>query len=156
MSRLLAAVDNTPNVKGKAQVGKGAIKKGYHSKIIVPNTRLLSCSLDIDGAVKAYYPNANRWDYALEYNDEVFFLEFHPAETSSVSIVLKKLQWLKKWLEEEAPKIDALKSNTCTPYYWIGSGSFNIIRNSSQYRELAQKKLLPITSWNYNILKRDN
>lgn len=153
MSKLAVAIDHTPDVQGKALAGIGAIKGEFRCKIVVPNTWALSCSLDIDSAVKTLYPNANRWDYAVEYNDEVFFLEFHPAETSSVSIMLKKLEWLKMWLKEKAPEINALKSKTHNPYCWIGSGSFNIIKTSSQYRKLAAAGMLPKTQWNYSTLK---
>lgn len=153
MSKLALAIEQTPDVQGKAQAGIGAIKREYRVRIVVPDTRALLCSLDIDNAVKTLYPDANRWDYALEYNKEVFFLEFHPAETSAVSIMLKKLEWLKMWLRMKAPEIDALKSTSYNPYYWIGSGSFNIIKTSSQYRKLAEARLLPKKQWIYNTLK---
>lgn len=153
MSKLAQAIEKTPDIKGHAQVGKNAIKGEYRSKIVVPNTKLLTCSVDIDNAVATLYPNENRWDYAIEYNKEVFFIEFHPAETSSVTVVLKKLEWLKEWLKKKAPKIDELKSAEHYPYYWIGSGSFNILKTSAQYRRLTEARLLPKTQWNYKNIK---
>ena len=153
MSRLSNAIEKTPEVQGNGKIGMGAIKGEYRSKIIVPNTRLLTCTLDIDGSVKNLYPNDNRWDYALEYNDEVFFVEFHPAETSAVAKMLVKLEWLKGWLTTKAPKINELKTTTHNPYHWIGSGSFNIIKTSSQYRKLAVAGMIPRSQWNYNLLK---
>ncbi|TAK40761.1 MAG: hypothetical protein EPO28_09625 [Saprospiraceae bacterium] len=103
-------------------------------------------SLDIDGCLAAQkmYPNDNRWDYALEYEAEVYFIEVHSAYTSQVSTVLKKLQWLKDWLKEHAPEIIKLRAKK-QPYYWIQSGKFGILPHASQYREAAQASILPIS-----------
>ena len=147
MSRLQIAIDNTPDVRGEGKVGKAAIKNEYRSKIVVADPRKLTYSLDIDDAVKDLYTNANRWDYALEYNDEVFFIEFHPANTSEIKTMLEKLSWLKQWLNEHAPQIDALKSKSSTPYYWIATQGVHIASTSSHYRKLATQKLLPQSQW---------
>ena len=156
MQKLAIAIDNTPEIKGHAKVGKSAIKNEYRLKVVVPNPKLLTCSVDIDSAVHSLYPNANRWDYALEYGEDVFFLEFHPAETSEVGKVLAKLDWLKVWLKTKAPDIQKIATTNYMPYYWIGSGSFNILKTSSQYRRLATAHLLPKSEWNYNKLPRMN
>lgn len=154
MPRLSSAIEQTPDVRGHSKVGKSAIKKQYRSKVVVPDTRLLTCSLDIDSAVCALYPDANRWDYAVEYNDQVFFLEVHPVETSEIKTVLAKLAWLETWLKTKATEIDKLKATDYNPYYWIASGSYNILRTSSQYRNLATSHLLPQTEWNFNKIQK--
>ena len=89
------------------------------------------------------YPRGNRWDYALEYEAEVYFIEVHSAYTSEVSTVLKKLQWLKDWLQKQAPEIIKLRAKK-QPYYWIQSGKFGILPHASQYRKAAQASILPI------------
>lgn len=150
MSRLQTAIENTPDVQGNGKIGKTAIKNEYRSKIIVPIPRKLTYSLDIDEAVKNLYPEDSRWDYALEYDDEVYFLEFHPADTSQINIVLAKLSWLKQWLLSNAPKINELKSLKNYPFYWVATQSIHISPTSSQYRRLATNKLLPQKVWNFS------
>ena len=95
--------------------------------------------------VQGLYPNENRWDYAIDYNGEVFFFEVHTANTSEVSTVLKKLSWLKDWLVQKAPEINALKATTKTPFYWVQSNGYHILRNSCQERLVVQQGLKPIS-----------
>lgn len=152
MSKLQTAIENTLSVNGKGKIGKTAVKGEYRSKIIVPNPRQLTYSLDIDTALKEQYPTSHRWDYAIEYDDNVFFIEVHPANTSEIQIVLSKLAWLRQWLQREAPLIDKLKSIQKNPFYWIATQNIQILKSSSQYRNLAQQKLLPRNYWNYNTL----
>ena len=62
--------------------------------------------------------------------------------TSEVGVVLKKLQWLKDWLNNKAPNINRLKAQT--PYYWIQSNNFAIPKTSPQYKRITQAQLKPI------------
>ncbi len=123
------------------QSGLQALGK-YSQKIVVVDTSKCEGSIDIDACTTAIYPNANRWDYALAYDSKVYFVEVHSAETSEVSVVLRKLQWLKDWLNEKAPKVRELKAEQ--PYYWIQSGKFSILKNSPQAKTIAQSGLRPI------------
>ena len=79
------AIENTDEVKNGFCVGKQAIKSIDRSKVVAANNNKLQGSLDIDSQVKAVYPNEPRWDYALSYDDRIYFFEVHPAETSAQS-----------------------------------------------------------------------
>lgn len=88
------------------------------------------------------YCQDNRWDYAIDYNGEAYFVEVHSANTGEVSTVLMKLEWLKNWLLTSAPELNALKAKA--PYYWVQSNGYHILRNSSQERVVIQSGLKPI------------
>ena len=151
-SYLKIAVDKTEDVKGNFHMGLGALKSSDRQKIIVPNTRYILGSLDIDTSTKEKYPQKNRWDYAIEYNNETFFIEIHPGSTNQIPIVLAKLEWLKKWLTEKAPEIKVLKPKNKPPYHWIYTNRYAILPNSKYGKLLAQKQLVPVKQWNYSSL----
>ncbi len=92
--------------------------------------------MDIDSAVKDFYPEENRWDYAIGYDDKVCFVEVHPASTSEVETMLKKLSWLKQWLKNKAPKLSSIKK-TQEPYIWLSTKSMGILKTSSQFKKLS-------------------
>lgn len=134
------AINATPDVIGKYQRGLAALGC-YSIKIEVENPKLIDGSLDIDNAVKSLYPEDARWDYAVSYNGKVYFIEVHPAMTSEVTKILKKLAWLKLWLQQHAPLIDEIKSET--PYHWLQVSNCTILPTSPQYRRLAAAGLCP-------------
>ena len=137
------AVEQTPDVATGFQAGLGALGK-YRTRIQPTDERFLNGSIDIDSCTREKYPNENRWDYALGYNEVVYFIEVHSANTSEVSVVLKKQEWLKNWLNLKAPLINKLKKAQ-PAFYWISSNNFNILKSSPQYRRIAQAKLIPFT-----------
>ena len=139
------AVEATPDVANGYRIGLGALGQ-YSNKIHAAETRLLTGSVDIDTCTARKYPNANRWDYALAYRQKVYFVEVHSANTSQVSTVLRKLRWLKDWLNSCAPEINKLKAQR--PYYWIMSNNHQILRGSSQARQISQAGLKPISCLN--------
>ncbi len=133
------AIRATPDIAYAYMPGLKAL--GSHSKKIVLSSACEG-SADIDGAVAKKYPAANRWDYAFGYKGKIHFVEVHSANTGEVSTVLRKLQWLKDWLNEQAPEMNKHKGDPA--FCWIQSGNFNILQNSPQYRLAQQKKILPI------------
>jgi hypothetical protein len=137
------AVKQTPEVQNCFQSGLRAFGK-HSSKIDLANQSKCAGSIDIDGCLDAQkmYPNDNRWDYAFDYEGKVYFVEVLSAYTNEVGVVLKKLQWLKDWLQQKAPEIGKLKADK--PYYWIQSGRFAIPATSPQYRQAVQASILPI------------
>jgi len=138
------AVEATPDVATGYKTGLTAL--GTHkSKISVTDTRLLHGSIDIDDCTRAKYPEENRWDYAFAYKDEVIFIEVHTANTREVKTVLKKLQWLKVWLNQQAPEINKLKTKKRPPFYWIQSNGFAIPKTSPQFRLVKASGLVPIS-----------
>lgn len=138
------AVEATEEIKNCYQNGLKALGN-YSNKIQLGDTKKCEGSVDIDECVKAKYPQDNRWDYVFSYKGEVFFVEVHSAYTNEVSVILKKLQWLKDWLNREAPEIKSLKAKG-QAFYWIQSNGYHILPKSSQSRLLAQEglKIKPI------------
>jgi hypothetical protein len=137
-----SAVELTSDVATCYRVGLRAL--GAHSqKIQLGNTTLCEGSVDLDSCTTQLYPQSNRWDYFFSYKSEVYFVEVHGANTSEVSTVLRKLQWLKDWLNSSAPEINKLKSKN-NPFYWIQSNGFDIPPTSRQYKQIVQYGIKPI------------
>jgi hypothetical protein len=105
------AVEDTPEIKDCYQNGLKALGK-YSNKIELSDTTKCEGSVEIDECVKYIYPQENRWDYTFSYRGEVYFIEVHSADTSEVKVVLKKLQWLKDWLNSKAPELDKIKAKS--------------------------------------------
>jgi hypothetical protein len=80
------AVEATPDVASGYQEGINAFGK-YADKIIVPDPDKIDGSLDIDETTLKLYPDDNRWDYALCYDSEVFYIEVHSAITKESPII---------------------------------------------------------------------
>lgn len=137
-------IEATEEIKHCYQTGLKAFG-AYSSKIELGDTSKCEGSVDIDACVIELYPSSNRWDYAFSYKAEVYFVEVHSANTGEVSVVLRKLRWLKDWLHSQAPKINSLKAKSRTPFYWIQSGNFNIPRNAPQLRQAAQAGVRPLS-----------
>lgn len=130
------AVENTEDVKNGFCGGLKGIKKSDRCKVDTAHPEKLQGSLDIDSQVKPLYPEAPRWDYALSYDDKIYFFEVHPAETSEVDKVIKKVKWLKDWLKNKATEIDKLPKSE-HPYTWIQSGHYGILATANVTRKLA-------------------
>lgn len=141
------AVEETPEVQHCYCEGKLAISNKERNKVELDDPRKCGGSLFIDQCLieQGLYPNENRWDYAIDYSGEVFFFEVHTASSSEVSTVLNKLDWLKNWLNHVAPEINLLKAKTKTPFYWVQSNGYHILKNSSHERRVLQKGLKPIS-----------
>ncbi|MEB3249019.1 MAG: hypothetical protein VKK07_06715 [Merismopediaceae bacterium] len=130
------AVKQTPLLKDHLKQGLQAL--GSHSKQVKLNSsRLCEGSVDIDQALERLFPQANRWDYALGYDGKTYFIEVHPADTSEVETLLKKYQWLKKFLREKAPQLNQEPKE----FHWIASGGVHILPSSRQARKLAESKI---------------
>ncbi len=141
------AVEATEEVHMCYKEGKLAILNKERNKVELTDSRKCGGSLFIDQCLidQGLYPQSNRWDYAIDYNGEVFFIEVHTASTSEVRTVLSKLTWLKDWLNHKAPEINALKAKSKTPFYWLQSNGYHISPNSAQERAVIQKGLKPIS-----------
>lgn len=136
------AVEGTPDVSSGYKPGLTAL--GNNSlKISVSDKAKINGSLDIDNCTAAMYPEANRWDYAVSYDSEVFFIEVHSANTREVRVMFKKLEWLKNWLRNRAPLINKLTAKK-NAYIWIQSKNFQIPKTSPQYRAAKSAGLLPL------------
>lgn len=136
-------VEATPEISGCYRQGLAALGNNSQ-KITLGNSRDCSGSAFIDGCTENARPNDKRWDYVFSYKNEAVFIEVHPAETGEVNAVLAKLAWLKSWLRDHAPLLEAQRSKA-HPYYWIASKSVHLLKGSPQYRRAAQERLLPVS-----------
>ena len=130
------AVRATSDISSAYRKGLKALKHADSAKVKSSDSRKLDGSVDIDGAVKAIYPEANRWDYAIGYDSKVCFVEVHPAYTSEIEVVIKKFQWLTGWLKDTASGLDGIPKRT-PAYVWIQSGKCAILPTSNQAKKLA-------------------
>ncbi|MBV7533479.1 hypothetical protein [Chitinophaga sp. sic0106] len=142
-NRFQIAVAATPDIKDGYTHGLRALG-AYSSKIKLPSHKKCDGSVDIDAHTEARHANSSRWDYCFGVNDEIYFVEVHPAYTGEVNTVIRKLQWLKTWLSTAAPQLNALRVKSRHPFYWIQSNGFHITKTSSQYRLAIQNKLKPV------------
>jgi hypothetical protein len=128
-------------VKACAGIGQGYCAGlqalGANASHIEPeDTRLCCGSVDIDKCLLASDPQGARWDYAVGYDDKAYFVEVHPAHTGNVSEMVKKVDWLKAWLNADGAALKGIKEGE---YYWIPSGSCKILEGSPKKRMLAQR-----------------
>ncbi len=115
---------------------KGLKALGANSKKIIPNdTKKLSGSADIDSCTKTESPNDSRWDYVVGYDDKAFFVEVHPCQTSNIKEVVKKVVWLKEWLNSKGLNLKMIRGDH--NFYWIASGKVDLdISKNSKYKRL--------------------
>lgn len=134
----IEAVAKCSEIKNNLNPGLSALRK-HSIDVKVSDTKLLKGSVDIDKAVASLRPNDARWDFVVGYDEEAYFIEIHPAGTSNVSEMLKKVDWLKMWLNTVAP--DLKKLHKTDIYYWVPSGSVNILPGSVQQKRIAASHL---------------
>lgn len=127
------AVEQTSLLKDHLEKGLKALGSDS-SRIKSTDFRKCEGSVDIDKALERIYPTENRWDYAIGYDGTTYFIEVHPADTSEVSTIEKKLQWLKDFLRDEAPELNKEKRQ----FHWLATSGVHILSGSSQERKLAQ------------------
>jgi hypothetical protein len=139
-NRFKIAVEKTEDTQNYFQNGLQALGK-YSLKVKLTDNSKCEGSVDIDACTTSKYPQANRWDYVFSYDSKIYFIEVHSADTSEVGVVLKKLQWLKEWLNQKAPLLNQLKPKS---FCWIQSNGYHILKNSKQERLLAQNGIRPI------------
>jgi len=148
------AVEATSDIATCYKSGLTAL--GNHSKRIkAADTLQLQGSVNIDECTKAIYPTTNekstghRWDYAIAYKSEVYFIEIHSAKTDEVKTMINKLEWLKNWLHSKAPEINKLKAKQ-NAFVWIQSKNFQLLPSSPQYKLAKTKGLLPVRELKLN------
>lgn len=130
------AVDITPDVQGYFCEGKGALEEGK-DQISVEDNRKLSGCVNIDYATKDLYPQDNRWDYVIEYGENLHYVEVHSAYgQGKIDELKKKKVWLQSWLKNHAPFIKKLAP--MPEIYWVATGKVDLGKinfNSPQWRK---------------------
>ena len=140
-----------PPVSGAYRPGKQALARQHRGLVTCEDPRRLTGSIDLDSALveQPDYANAARWDYGLGYRpaaerrEQAVWIEVHSATTKEVDAVLRKLQWLKDWLNDGAGCLKQMTERAAPDirYVWIASASVNIPQNSRQARQLSQSAI---------------
>jgi len=136
------AVAATQALEDAYRPGLGALRSADRHRIECANTRRLSGSVNLDEALAGTRPNDPRWDYGIGVRqggrpERVVWAEVHPAATSNVKEVLRKLAWLKEWLGDSAPQLQRMPAE----FVWIASGGVAIPRHAPQFRRLAMSAI---------------
>lgn len=126
-----STIESCSQISSCFQLGLQAL--GSDSSYINPkNTRLINGSVALDECLKSSEPNANRWDYLIAYNELSYCLEIHPANEGEVKTMIKKAEWLNRFLNSNLPSLNK------KPYHWVASGKIGILPSSPKARILAQ------------------
>lgn len=126
--------------EGAYSQGLRALKAVDRERVRLSNPRLCHGSGDIDTRLAAALPNAARWDYVVAHDNQLHFVEVHPAHTSEVSQIKNKKDWLTEWLRDSEVGQLAVDKH----FHWVASGKIAITKNSKQARAAAQMGLKPI------------
>ncbi|WP_155815911.1 hypothetical protein [Rhodothermus marinus] len=134
----------SPPVNTAYQPGLQALPKRARAKLKYRDSRKLTGSIDLDGALADVCPNAPRWDYGLGIADasgreQALWIELHPATTSEIGVVLQKLAWLKNWLRTHGKALGGITEPGA--FYWLATDGVHIQRGSPQARKLSQSGL---------------
>lgn len=116
------------------------------------DTRRFTGSIALDEALQQVkgYGQAARWDYGVGYRpsssaETAVWVEVHPAQTTNVSEVLRKLDWLKGFLRENAKDLWELTKRVpedTGAFHWVATNSGTHIRpGSREERRLRQAGL---------------
>ncbi len=137
------AVKKVSGLENAFQVGLQALRAEDRPHIDAENTHHLVGSVDIDTALRAAYPNANRWDFAIAYqhvdraDEVVYWVELHTASDSQVKVVIKKAQWLLEWLKGVGKPLAAFERDIV----WVSSGATSFTLSAPQKKQMAQAGL---------------
>jgi hypothetical protein len=106
-----AAIDATRSVRGAHQSGRQALLRADRERIV--DKLLATGSLALDDALRGADPHGHRWDYGIGLRSElgkesVVWLEVHHSASGEAQAVIRKLEWLKRWLRNDARRLDAM------------------------------------------------
>lgn len=138
-----------PPVDAGYQPGKQALEGKHRRMVDCADPQRLTGSLNLDAALvrEPGYANQPRWDYGLGHRTEsgaecAVWVEVHSATTSEVSKVLRKLEWLRDWLNTEAEELRQLTTTANGPrFVWVASGRIHIPNHMPQARKLSMSPL---------------
>lgn len=137
-----------------ARPGKQALNAMVGQAVSIADTRRFTGSIDLDLCLAGNPAHANepRWDYGLGFVSPgtgircAVWIESHNATPGDVAQVVKKLQWLKRWLGNYRAELlpmthSAEREMGSSPYIWHAVGPVSINKGSSARRTLAQAGL---------------
>lgn len=147
MALAAAGLDQEPHFA----LGLQALKGEHRGAIRPKSPRRITGSLDLEKAMKSTDPRAPLWDYGIGLelangNGEVaIWVEVHPASTSEVARVLKKLEWLESLVKKHkglGALTERAVKNGLKAYHWLPTESgVHIHAHMPQARQLAARGL---------------
>ena len=107
-------------------------KRQYIEESLRPG---FSDSLDLDEATRAQYPEDARWDYLLGHTDSahVVALEAHSAQTSQVSLVIRKRAASRRHLQDHLAD-----GHQVAAWYWVASGRVDFVPHEKTLNRLSE------------------
>lgn len=91
-------------------------------------------SINLDSCYEKINPDGNRWDYIIFLNKKdcppCQCIEIHPAVSKAVTLMEKKLEWVKQLITDCRGNI---KKNYL--FIWIATDGIHIPPGSPQYRQ---------------------
>ena len=139
----IGAVGRTRHLQNAWRPGLQALRAQDRPHVVPEHPRNLQGSVDVDSSLRRLQPNANRWDFAIGYRhanrqkDFIYWVEIHTAADKEVKVVLRKLDWLRKWLESDGNLLDQFDRE----FIWVSSGVTTFTPESPQRKRLAQSGL---------------
>lgn len=135
------AVEMTPAIAGAYHNGLQALEPADRARL--DDKQLASGSLFLDKTLKKAkgHATAPRWDYAigLETDDAgrevVLWLEVHHPASKQAKKVIAKLNWLKAWLANEAPRLAAMPRR----FVWLLSSNESNPNDRQRRTRLAEQ-----------------
>ncbi len=139
LSAFQHAVARTPGIAEVFQAGLGALIEADRNRVSCQDTRELTGSVHLDEALaeSVAHRDKPRWDYGIGHRERVFWVEVHPASSHHVDSIIKKYEWLRSWLGEEAPNLDALPCD----FVWLAAGAVSLPPGDRRRRLLAEKSI---------------
>ena len=152
MSFKKAVQAEPPPVNGAYRTGTQALERKHRKLVTCEDPRRLTGSIYLDKALEreSDYANAARWDYGLGYRpaagrpEQAVWIEVHSATTKEVTAVLKKLNWLRGWLNDGAGCLKRMTDrggDRDNRFVWIASGRVDIPPHTRQARQLSQEAI---------------
>jgi hypothetical protein len=132
---LRSALVQNSSLIPSVQNGMGAFLRRDRRLITEGERAKIGDSLDLDAALEAAFPNANRWDYIFSVADagKLLALEPHHATDSEISVVIAKkthaAQELRGHLHAQ---------HKVSEWLWVSHGRTSFSKMERATRRLAQ------------------
>lgn len=122
-------------LRAKVQDGLGALQGGHLGYLDEQVRAEFSDSLDLDAALAAQHPQANRWDYLLGHASRkgVIGLEPHSAKHDQVSTIIAK-----KKAAKDQFKPHLKEGARILKWLWVASGKVHFADTEDVRRRLDQ------------------
>lgn len=135
MSLLKTALKPTSSLLSAVEDGMDAFLARDRALIAVSERQKIGDSLDLDAALKAAFPNANRWDYVFSVPSagRLIALEPHTAKDSEVGVLIAKKRHATAQLREHLRA-----GRGVSDWLWVSHGRTSFSRMERATRRLTQ------------------